>query len=287
MTTGQTATDAILNPADFAYLRQVVRDRSAIVLDESKDYLVENRLRPIMREHKVDSLRGVVERMRREPHGALASAVIDAMTTNETSWFRDIHPFNSLPDVVGEILTTKPAGAPLTVWCAASSSGQEPYTIAMVINEKYPELAAGRRLRIVATDLSPTMVQRTKSGRYTQFEVNRGLPARYLVRYFQQDGKDWVISREIRNLVEARELNLVESWGGLPRCDLVMIRNVLIYFSVDTKRSILGRIRKDVLAPGGFLFLGASETTLNVDDAYVRRDFGKSICYQAPGAPNR
>jgi len=287
MTPGQTATDAILNPADFAYLRQVVRDRSAIVLDESKDYLVENRLRPLMREHKVDSLRGVVERMRREPHGALANAVIDAMTTNETSWFRDIHPFNSLPEVVGEILASKPAGAPLTVWCAASSSGQEPYTVAMVINEKFPELAAGHRLRIVATDLSPTMVQRTKSGRYTQFEVNRGLPARFLVRYFQQDGKDWVISRDIRNMVEARELNLVESWGGLPRCDLVMIRNVLIYFSMDTKRAILGRIRKDVLMPGGFLFLGSSETTLNVDDAYVRRDFGKSFCYQALGAPNR
>jgi chemotaxis protein methyltransferase CheR len=287
MTASQTSTEPILSVADFAYLRQVVRDRSAIVLDDGKDYLVENRLRPLMREHKLDSLRMIVDRIRREPNGPLANAVIDAMTTNETSWFRDIHPFQTLDGVIEEALAAKGPGMPFTIWCAASSSGQEPYTIAMVLNEKFPELVAQRRVRILATDLSPTMVQRTREGRYSQFEVNRGLPARYLVRYFQQDGKDWVINKDIRAMVESRTLNLVEPWAGLPRCDVVMIRNVLIYFSLDTKRAILGRIRKEVLTPGGFLFLGASETTLNVDDAYTRRDFGKSFCYQAPGAPNR
>jgi chemotaxis protein methyltransferase CheR len=274
-----------LTPGDFAFLRQMVRDRSAIVLDEGKDYLVENRLRPLARDHGVGSLRAVVERVRREPHGSLAGAVVDAMTTNETSWFRDLHPFQALADVVAELLATRPAGTGLTIWCAASSSGQEPYTVAMVLQERYPDLVAGRRVRIVATDLSPTMVRRTREGRYSQFEVNRGLPARYLVRHFRQDGKDWVINPEMRALVEARQLNLVESWAGIGRCDVVLIRNVLIYFSLETKRAILARIRRDVLVPGGFLFLGASETTLNVDDAYVRRDFGKSICYQAPGAP--
>lgn len=147
--------------------------------------------------------------------------------------------------------------------------------------DKFPDLMVTRRLRIVATDLSPTMVQRTAAGRFSQLEVNRGMPARLLVKNFSQDGRDWVASKELRGVIDAKPLNLIEAWNGVPRCDVVFLRNVLIYFDTTTKRQILEKIRKEVLKPGGHLFLGSSETTLNIDAGYKRVEFGKSICYQA------
>jgi chemotaxis protein methyltransferase CheR len=171
---------------------------------------------------------------------------------------------------------------PITIWCAASSSGQEPLSVAMAIQEKLPHIAP--RVRITATDLSPTMVERCREGRFSQLEVNRGLPARYLVRYFEQDGATWVARPEIRSMIDARVTNLAEPLAGIPRCDLVMIRNVLIYFSMTTKADILGRVRRDVLKPGGVLMLGSSETTHNIDDQYERVEFGRASCYRQRSA---
>jgi chemotaxis protein methyltransferase CheR len=270
------AADTGLSTPDLDFVRELVLSRSAIVLDEGKGYLVESRLAPIVREDGLSSIGELVDLLRRRPRSPLEARVVDAMTTNETSFFRDVHPFDALPAIIADL----PSGAtgPLTIWCAACSSGQEPYSIAMTIHEKLPHLAS--RVRILGTDLSPTMVERTKAGRFSQLEVNRGLPARMLVRYFDQDGTDWVAKPELRSMIDARVGNLAEPLIGVPRCDLVMLRNVLIYFSLDTKAEILGRIRTTVLKPGGVLLLGSSETTHNIDNAYERAEYGRATCYR-------
>lgn len=267
---------------EFDYIRTFVRERSAIVLDDSKQYLVQTRLASVLRDAGLPSFSALVDELRRRPRSDLALAVVEAMTTNETSFFRDSHPFDAVTDhIVPELMRANPA-AHVSIWCGACSSGQEPYSLAIALWEKHPALMRAGRVRIFATDIAPTMVARTRAGRFSALEVNRGLPARYLVRYFEQSGTDWVARPELRSVIDARELNLTGPWTGVPRCDLVWLRNVLIYFSPETKADVLGRVRREVLKPGGYLFLGASETTLNVDDNYVRREVGRSICYQIP-----
>ena len=271
-----------LSPTDFLFLTTLIKQRSAIDLDASKQYLLTSRLSNVIREERLSSIADLVDKVRRAPRGSLEAKVIDAMTTNETSFFRDVHPFNALTDqILPSILAKAGPAAQINIWCGASSSGQEPYSIALAVLDKFPDLVVTRRLRIVATDLSPTMVQRTAAGKFSQLEVNRGMPARLLVKNFSQDGRDWVASKELRGVIDAKPLNLIESWTGVPRCDVVFLRNVLIYFDTVTKRQILEKIRKEVLKPGGHLFLGSSETTLNIDAGYKRVEFGKSICYQA------
>ncbi|MHB1139545.1 MAG: CheR family methyltransferase [Microthrixaceae bacterium] len=271
-----TGSGSSLGATDLDFVRELVLARSAIVLDAGKGYLVESRLAPIVREEGLSSIGELVDQLRRRPRSPLEARAVDAMTTNETSFFRDVHPFEALPAIIADL----PGGAtgPLTIWCAACSSGQEPYSIAMKIHEQLPHLAS--RVRILGTDLSPTMVERCRAGRFSQLEVNRGLPARLLVRYFDQDGTDWVAKPQLRSMIDARVGNLAEPLLGTPRCHLVMIRNVLIYFSVQTKTEILGRIRKDVLVPGGLLMLGSSETTHNIDNAYERVEYGRATCYR-------
>lgn len=272
-------------PADVMFLRSLVLERSAIVLDDSKHYLLASRLDPLVRQEKLASIADLVANLRKAPRGRLEQLVIEAMTTNETSFFRDIHPFNALVEsIIPEILATRGISGGLTIWCGASSSGQEPYSIALTVADKFPELLSTGRLRILATDIAPSMVERTRSGRFTQLEVNRGLPARQLIRFFQQDGNDWVANRELRQVMDARVLNLIAPWMNMPKCDIVFLRNVLIYFNPETKRAILERIRKDVLRPGGHLFLGSSETTLNIDNAWIRNSVGRSISYIAPAS---
>jgi chemotaxis protein methyltransferase CheR len=272
-----------LSTTDFGFLRQLLADRSAIVLDDGKEYLVQSRLGPVLRSGGMPSIAALVDAVRRDPRGPLAEQVIDAMTTNETSFFRDLHPFEALAEqIIPEILGRHGRTPRLTVWCGACSSGQEPYSLAITLLENFPELEPAQ-VRIIATDLSPTMVQRCREGRFSQLEVNRGMPARLLVRHFTQDGTDWVARAELRRMIHTSQLNLTESWDCVPRCDLVMLRNVLIYFSVETKQEILGRIRTRVLGPGGYLMLGASETTMNLDPVFERTSFGRSSCYRVPG----
>jgi chemotaxis protein methyltransferase CheR len=278
-----------LSAADVRFLRSLVLERSAIVLDESKQYLLASRLDPIVRKEQLGSISDLVNGLRLAPRGRLEGLVIEAMTTNETSFFRDIHPFAALTDsVIPEIVAQRGAAAGLTIWCGACSSGQEPYSVAIAIAEKFPELVMNSRLRIVATDLAPNMVERTKAGRFSQLEVNRGLPVKLLMRHFQQDGTEWVASRQIRQMMDVRIMNLIGQWPAMPKCDIVFLRNVLIYFNPETKRQILERIRGEVLRPGGHLFLGSSETTINIDNAWTRRTVGRSISYEAPasGSPS-
>lgn len=274
-----------LSAADVRFLRSLVLERSAIVLDESKQYLLSSRLDPIVRKEQLGSIGDLVNGLRLAPRGRLEGLVIEAMTTNETSFFRDLHPFAALTDsVIPEIVAQRGAAAGLTIWCAACSSGQEPYSVAIAISEKFPELVMNGRLRIVATDLAPNMVERTKSGRFSQLEVNRGLPVKLLMRHFQQEGTEWLATRQLRQMMDVRVMNLIGQWPAMPKCDIVFLRNVLIYFNPETKRQILERIRGHVLRPGGHLFLGSSETTINIDNAWNRRTVGRSISYEAPSS---
>jgi len=267
-----------VSATDFEFLRGLLRSKSAIVLDDGKEYLVESRLAPVLREAQLPSIRDLVHLLRgRNP--ALEGKVVDAMTTNETSWFRDIHPFEALrTTLLPELIERRRATQDITIWCAAASSGQEPYSLAMLIREHFPQLS-GWSVRILATDLSPSMIERARGGRYSQLEMNRGLPAAYLVKYFERVGAEWQVKSEIRSMVEYKLLNLAEPWPTMPALDMLFIRNVLIYFDRDTKRNILGNVRK-VLRPEGILVLGSSETTFNIDDGWASRTIGKAILYQ-------
>jgi chemotaxis protein methyltransferase CheR len=280
--TPRTGAPDALGAADLHFLATLLGQRSGMVVDESKEYLLASRLSPIVHEEQLGSLSELVTALRREPRGPLEAKVVEAMTINETSFFRDAHPFTALVEhVIPELLARRPAPARVTVWCGACSSGQEPYSVALALAEAAPDLVAAGRVRILATDLSPRMVARTAAGRFSQLEVNRGLPARLLVRHFTQDGRSWVIAPQLRSLVETRTLNLVEPWTRVPRCDVVFLRNVLIYFDLPTRRAVLERLRRDALAPGGYVFLGASETSARLDEGWCRRQFGRAVVFQA------
>lgn len=267
-----------VGPADYQYLCQLVRTKSAIELDDSKQYLVESRLGAVLRESGIGSIAELVLALRGR-NAALELKVVDAMTTNETSWFRDIHPFDAMRTVLlPELIERRRSSRELTVWCAASSSGQEPYSLSMMMREHFPVLHDWR-VKIQATDISPTMIERVKSGTYSQLEMNRGLPASYLVRYFERVGASWQVRPEVRAMVEPRLLNLAEPWPTMGKVDVVFLRNVLIYFNRDTKRQILDRVRS-VLRPDGVLILGSSETTFNVVEGWTSRTLGKAIVYQ-------
>jgi chemotaxis protein methyltransferase CheR len=205
--------------------------------------------------------------------------VVDALTINETSFFRDAHPFEALrTHILPELIEKRRASRTLRIWCAACSSGQEPYSVALTIKEHFPELA-GWRVELVGTDLSPTMLDRAREGRYSRLEVNRGLPARLLVKYFEQDGTDYRIDDSVRRMVTFRPHNLASPWPSLPQTDVVFMRNVLIYFGLETKREILTKVKR-VLRPDGYLLLGGAETTVHVDDTFTRTPIGRTTFYR-------
>lgn len=268
-----------INTSDFAFLQTLVRERSAIVLDPGKEYLAESRLAPIARSAGLPGIGELVTKLRTDPRGTLTDKVIEAMTTNETSFFRDVHPFEALRlNILPDLIKARANERTLNLWCAASSSGQEPYTIAMLIRENFPALIEWR-IRFIATDISQEMLRRSRDGIYSQLEVNRGLPAKYLVKYFEKRGSDWQIKADLRSMIEFKELNLIKPWPAMPPLDVVFIRNVLIYFDLPTKRAILGNIRK-VLRPDGYLFLGGAETTLSLDESFKRAQVGPTWCYR-------
>jgi chemotaxis protein methyltransferase CheR len=266
---------------DIDFVRDLVRRRSAIVLEDGKEYLIEARLGPVAREEGFASIGALVAAIQGKPFDGLHRKVVEAMTTNETSFFRDVHPFDSLRQIVlPDIIAKRKPFRRLTIWCAASSTGQEPYTIAMVLREHFPELVDWQ-VKILATDLSTAVLDRAKEGRYRQLEVNRGLPAHYLLKYFERHGAEWQVKASVRELVEFRQMNLIDAWPSLPEMAVVFLRNVLIYFDVATKRTILEKVRK-ILASDGVLFLGGAETTMNVDPAFDRIAIAKSSCYRVP-----
>ena len=275
-----TATIPNTGADAFDFICSLVRSRAAIELEPSKAYLVEARLGPVARENGMASLEELVATIRRTGAQDLTRQVVEGMTTNETSFFRDLHPFETLKThVLPELIAKRSRERTLTIWSSACSSGQEPYTIAMILREHFPALSSWN-VRLIATDLSTQILSRAREGVFNQTEVNRGLPVALLLKYFRKEGLQWRINDEIRKLVEFREMNLVETWPlTLPTIDIVFMRNVLIYFSPDTKKAILGKIRR-VLHPNGYLFLGGAETTMNLDASFERIQLGKSVCYR-------
>lgn len=263
---------------ELEYVRDLVYRRSAIVLDAGKDYLLESRLAPLARQRGMASIDELVSRARANALD-LQKWIVEALTTNETSFFRDIHPFEALrDDVFPRLMEARRSTRRLHVWCAAASTGQEPFTIAMTAREHFPELATWD-FKIVGTDLCEAVLERAREGLYRQLEVNRGLPATMLVKYFDRRGADWQIKPELRRIVEFKKLNLIEPWPPLGAPDVVFIRNVLIYFDVATKRGILEKLR-NTMAPDGALFLGGAETTMNLDDGFERVQAGKAAYYR-------
>jgi chemotaxis protein methyltransferase CheR len=268
-----------LQPTDFAFVTQIVRQRSSIDLQPGKEYLVESRLAPVARTVGERDIAGVVSRLRRGDT-EVTELVVDALTTNETSWFRDSHPFQAVTQHVLPELA-KSGNRSLTFWSAACSSGQEAYSLAMLLLDWLP-LHPGISAQIVGTDISPRMVERARSGKYSQLEVNRGLPAQYLVKYFDQVGRDWVLRQQVRSMARFERGNLALPAVGVPACDVVFLRNVLIYFDLDTKRTVLSHIRR-VLKPGGYLLLGGAESTLNLDGAFQRVELGRAVVFRHTG----
>lgn len=265
--------------ADFAFVTTLVRQRSAIDLQPGKEYLVESRLTPVARSIGERDVSGLVARLRRGDE-KLSDAVVDALTTNETSWFRDSHPFQAFSQHLLPELH-KGGCRTVTIWSAACSSGQEAYSLAMLLLDWLPA-HPGVSAQIIGTDISPRMVERARAARYSQLEVNRGLPAQFLVKHFDQVGREWVLRPAVRNLTKFERGNLALPAVGVPQCDIVFLRNVLIYFDLATKRTVLGHIRR-VLRPGGFLVLGGAESTLNLDGTFQRMELGKAVVFRHTG----
>ncbi len=268
-----------LSHSDYAYIYSLVYEHAAIVLEADKGYLVETRLLPLARQEGFASLEELIVRLRAVSFNDLHQRVVEAMTTNETSFFRDMHPFEALKTVIlPELIEKRASVRTLHIWCAACASGQEPYSVAMLLHEHFPQLMQWE-VRIMASDISSEMLQLTQAGCYRQLEVNRGLPAALLVKYFQRRGLVWQIHENLRQRLECRQFNLAGAWPPLPDMDLILMRNVLIYFDIETKQAILGNVRQ-VLRPDGYLFLGSVETTRHLDDAFERVQINQASCYR-------
>lgn len=265
-----------ISNADFDYVRNLVYRESAIVIEQDMKYLVESRLTSLARKTRHADMDELVRELCSGRDANLANSVVEAMTTNETSFFRDSHPFETLCKDVLPGIAAEQSGD-INIWCAACSTGQEPYTIAMAIHEYCPHLAP--RISITGTDISSEVVAKAASGRYNRLEVNRGLPMQLLTKYFVQQGLSWEVSPKLRDMVRFEELNLIRDWPGLPKMDIIFLRNVLIYFDPEVKSRILQNTCK-VLKPGGCLFLGLSETTLNLNTDYQRVTTDRSHYYK-------
>lgn len=256
-----------MTPEDFGFLRKLLKERSGLVLAAEKQYLAESRLLPLVRRNGMSSLGELVMTLKAAQGGALAAAVVDAMTTNETFFFRDKIPFENFRDaMVPALKAARAREKRIRIWCSAASSGQEPYSLAMLLKEM-GAAAAGYTFQIVATDISADVVERAKSGIYSQFEVQRGLPIQLLVKYFTQVNERWHIAPELRAMVQFRTLNLLNDFSPLGQFDVVFCRNVLIYFDQPTKIGVLERIARQ-MPEDGYLVLGAAETVIGLTDMF-------------------
>ena len=276
MVTADT-TAASLSAEGLAALCQLIYQDSGIVLNESKRYLLEMRLKPVAEAHGLASLNQLSQLIRLDR--ALRRQTVEAMTTNESLFFRDTSPFEALrATIIPELLERRAQSRRLSIWCAACSSGQEPYSLAMLLAETVPQQDFWK-IEILATDISEAMLGRARQGRFMQLEVNRGLPVQSLVKYFERDHLEWVLKPAIRAAVSFRQFNLMDDMRRLGPFDLVLCRNVLIYFDTPLKTKILAGIRF-VLAPDGYLLLGSAETVFHLDEHYERKSIGKATFYQ-------
>ena len=256
--------------SEFDDLRRVLQTACGVALDDSKRYLIEGRLAPVIKRLGMTEVSDFAARLASDPFGPLRTELVEALVTSESTFFRDHHPWETLAStIIPEFLRRRATERMLTFWCAAASTGQEPYSLAILLRERFPEVVKTWKVSILATDVSRSTLERARSGRFSQIEVNRGLPAPLLIKHFRQDGLQWQLNDDIRCMVEFRDLNLCRPWPSLPTCDVILLRNVMIYFLPDDKKAILSRVAR-VLRPAGYLLLGAAETTLNLSDSFER-----------------
>lgn len=256
-----------MRPQDFELLAKLLKERSGLVVSPEKVYLLESRLTPVARRFNLENLDKLADEIRYKPTEGLLREVTEAMTTNESFFFRDNTPFDLLQKQILPMLTARrTTQKKLRIWCAACSTGQEPYSIAMILNEQKAKWA-GWNIEILGTDLASTVLRRAQEGIYSQFEVQRGLPIQLMVKYFTQVGESWQLAKEIRDMVKFKELNLLGNFSSLGTFDVVFCRNVLIYFDAPTKGQVLERIRQ-VMPTDGSLILGAAETVLGICERF-------------------
>ncbi len=256
-----------MTPADYDFLRSFLKERSGLILSNDKQYLIESRLMPVARQEGLDTITALVAKLK-TPLGRVAGeAVVEAMTTNESFFFRDKTPFDHFSNVMlPQMMEARRTQRKIRIWCAAASTGQEPYSLAMIIKDMGLKTSA-YRFDIIGTDISREVLERAKAGTYSQFEVQRGLPIQMLLNHFTQKGETWEISPAIRQMVQYRPLNLFDSFTALGTFDVVFIRNVLIYFEQEAKVAILERVAKQ-MAPDAYMVLGAAETVVGLTDAF-------------------
>ena len=256
-----------MKPDDYDFMVTFLMERSGLVLSQDKAYLLENRLLPVARKHMMGSLDDLFQALRALNDDDLIREVTEAMTTNESFFFRDLTPFEQFQQtVLPRFIEARASTKRLRIWCAAAATGQEPYTLAMILNEEREKISDWR-IEIIATDLSTAALERAREGSYTQFEVQRGLPVHHLVKYFEQQESHWQIDSAIRAMVDYRTLNLLEGIGTIGPVDIIFCRNVLIYFDQDTKGRVLDEMSK-LLPDDGYLYLGGAETVLGVSDVF-------------------
>ncbi|MDR2338286.1 MAG: protein-glutamate O-methyltransferase CheR [Deltaproteobacteria bacterium] len=265
-----------ISQQEFNNFKKLIQEKSAIVLDPGKEYLIENRLTPLAKEVGLDSLTELFQKIKSNTE--LLAKVVDAITTNETLFFRDQHPFETLKKIIlPNLIKAREDKKELNIWSSACSAGQEAYSIAIILKENFPQLS-NWKVKILCTDISHAMLERVKSGVFSQLEVNRGMPVTLLVKYFRQKGTDWVVSDALKEMLEVRYLNLAAVWPALCQMDLIFLRNVLIYFDLKAKEEILQKIQKN-LCPDGCLFLGSTESMLTVNSSFKAVKYDRTVIY--------
>jgi chemotaxis protein methyltransferase CheR len=261
---------------DFDLYRDLLKEKSGLTLTPDKSYLLDSRLTPVARKHNFANLEAMTMALRAMPPADLIKDIVEAMTTNETSFFRDSKPFDQFRDVViPHLLKTRGGMKKARIWCAAASTGQEPYSLAMVIKENAAKLP-GWTFEIIATDIDTAVLDTAKKGDYSQFEVQRGLPIQMLMKYFEQKGDRWHIKQEIKSMVQYKPFNLLTPMAALGKFDLIFCRNVLIYFDRETKAAVLNNMA-GLLPEDGFMFLGGAETVLGITDAFKPLENSRGI----------
>jgi len=269
-----------ISATTLSYIRRLAQQEAGITIEEGKEYLVENRLLPLAQNHGYSSIDDYISYLQSQPVNGAHHKLINALTINETSFFRDIHPFDSLREyLIPELMKKRELGKTIRIWSAACSTGQEPYSIAILLKENFPSLVSQWSVSILGTDINDEVLDKAKAGVYTQLEVNRGLPIKLLIKYFNKlPDQKWQVKDDLKKLVVFRQQNLFAPMSTMNSYDIIFLRNVLIYFSTEIKQKILKQIRS-VLADDGYLFLGASESTCFYDDTFEPRTVGKSTVY--------
>ena len=252
--------ETVVQDCDMDFVRALVQKHTGIAIRDDQDYVVVSRLTPLVRSLNLSSLDELIKKLKHNPPARLLQQVLESMTNHETSFFRDVYQFETLKeDILPELIQRKQSCKKLNIWSAACATGQEPYSIAMVLHDHFFPQLAHWDLKILASDISEQALRIARAGQYNQFEINRGLPAPLLVRHFKKQDATWRVAPFIRKMVEFRNFNLLEAMPGIPRMDIIFLRNTLIYFDEETKRRVLLEVF-DNLADGGYLFLGVGES---------------------------